>query len=147
MVFTNFAGSAAPTINYRTYFNNYHQFISTANEAVGWTGFGPGWYTPASLGAASFFITSTRDSKTNIQSYAPSAIDLLKQVDIVSYNLEIEQCDEDTRIGFIAENTPIELSVDNHQMEITCTLSMVLKAIQEIDQRVVNLQNKKNDAI
>jgi hypothetical protein len=51
-----------------------------------------------------------------------------------------------TRIGFIAEDTPIELSVDKHQMEITCTLSMVLKAIQELDQRIVNLQNKKNNA-
>ena len=113
---------------------------------AGWTGFGPGWYTPASLGAASFYITSTRDTKTNIQSYAPSAVKLLKEVDIVSYNFEIEQCDEHTRIGFIAENTPIELSVDKHQMEITCTLSMVLKAIQEIDARIVNLQNKKNNA-
>jgi len=147
MVFTNFAGAVAPTINYRTYFNNYKQFVQGANQGAGWTGFGPGWYTPASLGAASFYITSTRDTKTNIQSYAPSAVDLLKQVDIVSYNLEIEQCDEDKRIGFIAENTPKELSTDSkNQMEISCTLAFVLKAIQEIDARIVNLQNKKNNA-
>jgi hypothetical protein len=48
-------------------------------------------------------------------------------------------------IGFIAENTPAELATAQHdKMDNTSTLSVILKAIQEIDDRIIALQNKKN---
>ena len=49
-------------------------------------------------------------------------------------------------IGFIAEDTTEELATPDHNvMDITNTLGVVLKAIQEIDNRVTALQNKNNN--
>lgn len=49
-------------------------------------------------------------------------------------------------IGFIAEDTPEELSTPDHNvMDITNTVGVVLKAIQEIDDRIVALQNKNKN--
>ena len=46
---------------------------------------------------------------------------------------------------FIAEETPAELSTEQHdKMDNTNTISVILKAIQEIDDRIIALQNKKN---
>ena len=126
----------------------YQGLYSSANQGVPWLGRSDAWWTNGALGAASFFNTSSRDAKENIQPFAPSAVDILNEVDIVSYNYEVEQNDEDTRIGFIAEDTPTILSGNNHdRMDTVSVIGLVMKSVQEIDKRITNLENKKNNAI
>ena len=56
--------------------------------------------------------------------------------------------DEDTRIGFIAEDTPEELSSwTKDQMRIGPSVAVVMKAIQELDERANIVQNKKDNAL
>lgn len=127
---------------------SYQGLYSSANQGVPWLGRSDAWWTNGALGAASFFNTSSRDAKENIQPFAPSAVDILNEVDIVSYNYEVEQNDEDTRIGFIAEDTPTILSGNNHdRMDTVSVIGLVMKSVQEIDKRITNLENKKNNAI
>jgi hypothetical protein len=147
-VFGNVAMPANATTTNRMYFGNFKQLVSSANQGVGWTGYSDGWYTVGALGAAFFFNTSSRTSKENIIPFAPSAVEILNEVDIVSYNYEVDQNDEDTRIGFIAEDTPTILSGnDNDRMDTVSIIGLALKAVQEIDKRITNLENKKNNAI
>ena len=146
-VFGNVAMPANATTTNRMYFGNFKQLVNSANQGVGWTGYSDGWYTVGALGAAFFFNTSSRTAKENIIPFAPSAVEILNEVDIVSYNYEVEQNDEDTRIGFIAEDTPTILSGNNNdRMDTVSVIGLALKSIQEIDKRITILENKKNNA-
>jgi hypothetical protein len=110
-----------------------------------WQGFGFGWATDAALGGTYFFGTSLRETKKDIKPYLNSAMDILNRTEIVSYKLDSGVHDDVTLIGFIAENTPAELASEQHdKMDNTNTLGVILKAIQEIDDRIISLQNKKN---
>jgi hypothetical protein len=132
----------------RLYVGNFGRLVSSANQGVPWTGYNDGWYTVGALGAAFFFNTSSRTAKENIIPFSPSAVEILNEVDIVSYNYEVDQNDEDTRIGFIAEDTPTILSGNNNdRMDTTSVIGLALKSIQEIDKRITNLENIKNNAI
>jgi hypothetical protein len=72
-------------------------------------------------------------------------MDILNATQIVNYKLDSGAHDDLTLIGFIAEDTPSELATEQHdKMDNSNTLSVVLKAIQEIDDRIIALQNKKN---
>ena len=65
-------------------------------------------------------------------------MDILNRTEIVSYKLDSGVHDDVTLIGFIAENTPAELATEQHdKMDNTNTLSVILKAIQEIDNRII----------
>jgi hypothetical protein len=149
--YPTFGPVATPANIYTSNFMKHPGFqglYSSANQGVPWLGRSDAWWTNGALGAASFFNTSSRDAKENIQPFAPSAVDILNEVDIVSYNYEVEQNDEDTRIGFIAEDTPTILSGNDHdRMDTVSVIGLVMKSVQEIDKRITNLENKKNNAI
>jgi hypothetical protein len=116
-----------------------------SNVAPTWQGFGFGWATSAALGGTYFFNPSLRELKKDIEPFKKSAMDILNATEIVSYKLDSGVHDDVTLIGFIAENTPAELATEQHdKMDNSNTLSVVLKAIQEIDDRIIALQNKKN---
>jgi hypothetical protein len=116
-----------------------------SNVAPTWQGFGFGWATSAALGGTYFFNPSLRELKKDIEPFKKSAMDILNATEIVSYKLDSGVHDDVTLIGFIAENTPAELATEQHdKMDNTNTLSVILKAIQEIDDRIIALQNKKN---
>jgi len=116
-----------------------------SNVAPTWQGFGFGWATNAALGGVYFYNPSLRELKKDIQPFVKSAMDILNRTEIVSYKLDSGVHDDVTLIGFIAENTPAELATEQHdKMDNTNTLSVILKAIQEIDDRIIALQNKKN---
>jgi hypothetical protein len=72
-------------------------------------------------------------------------MDILNATEIVNYKLDSGVHDDVTLIGFIAEDTPAELATEKHDsMSNGSTLGVVLKAIQELDNRIIALQNKKN---
>jgi hypothetical protein len=116
-----------------------------SNVAPTWQGFGFGWATDAALGGTYFYNPSLRELKKDIQPFVKSAMDILNATEIVNYKLDSGAHDDVTLIGFIAEDTPAELATEQHdKMDNSNTLSVILKAIQEIDDRIIALQNKKN---
>jgi|LakMenE01Jun11ns_1017448.scaffolds.fasta_scaffold9958590_12 hypothetical protein len=117
---------------------------NSANQGVSWYGNGSNWFSYGSIGSAYFFGTSTREAKKNIEPFIKSGLDLINQTEIVSFKYEGETHYTDlVKIGFIAEETPIEMSSSDHdEMVIPSTICVAMKAIQELDEKIKNLQNK-----
>jgi|688.fasta_scaffold00108_123 hypothetical protein len=112
-----------------------------------WFGFNFGWASNAGLGGAFFFNSSTRSMKKEIEPFTKDATEIIKSTEIVTWDFESGEHTQIEHIGFIAEDTPEELATPDHNvMDTTNTLAVVLKAIQEIDNRVTALQNKNNNA-
>ena len=111
-----------------------------------WFGFNFGWASNAGLGGAYFFNSSSRGLKKDIEPFTKDATELIKSTEIITWEFESGEHTQIEHIGFIAEDTPEELATPDHNvMDITNTLGVVLKAIQEIDNRVIALQNKNNN--
>jgi hypothetical protein len=107
----------------------------------GWIG-DSNWYTYGAVGAAFFYGTSTQEVKKNIEPFTKSAIDIVKQTDIVSFKYDLDdfEISEIPKIGFIANDTPQELSGPNQDMmEINSTIAIAIKAVQELDEKIINL--------
>jgi len=117
---------------------------NSAGQGASWYGNQGSWFSYGSIGSAYFFGTSTKEVKKNIEPFTKSGLDLIKQTDIVTYKYEGELHYTDlTKIGFIAEETPIEMSSsDQDEMVINSTICVAMKAIQELDEKIKNLQNK-----
>ena len=108
-----------------------------------WFGFNFGWASNAGLGGTYFFNSSSRSTKKDIEIFTKDATELIKSTEIVTWDLESGEHTQIEHIGFIAEDTPEELSTPDHNvMDTTNTLGVILKAIQEIDNRITALQNK-----
>jgi hypothetical protein len=111
-----------------------------------WFGFNFGWASNAGLGGAYFFNSSSRGLKKDIEPFTKDATEIIKSTEIITWEFESGEHTQIEHIGFIAEDTPEELATPDHNvMDITNTLGVVLKAIQEIDNRVTALQNKNNN--
>mgnify|MGYP006266919767 CR=1 FL=1 len=111
-----------------------------------WFGFNFGWASNAGLGGAYFFATSSRETKTDIEPYTDNATDIVKSIDVVTWDLESNEHTQVEHIGFIAEDTPPELTGPEHNaMDITNTVGVILKSIQELSDRVTAIQNKNNN--
>ena len=117
---------------------------NSAGQGASWYGNQGSWFSYGSIGSAYFFGTSTREVKKNIEPFTKSGLDLINQTEIVSYKYEQETEYTDLiKIGFIAEDTPIEMSSSDHdEMVIPSTICVAMKAIQELDEKIKNLQNK-----
>ena len=108
-----------------------------------WFGFNFGWASNAGLGGAYFFNSSSRSMKKDIEPFTKDATEIIKSTEIITWEFESGEHTHMEHIGFIAEDTPEELTTPSHNvMDITNTLGVVLKAIQEIDNRITALQNK-----
>jgi hypothetical protein len=108
----------------------------------GWIGDSANWYTYGAVGAAYFYGTSTQEVKKNIELFTKSALEIIKQTDIVSFKYDLDdfEMSEIPHIGFIADDTPQELSGENQDMmEINSTIAICIKAIQELDEKIINL--------
>jgi hypothetical protein len=94
-----------------------------------------------SVNAQSFYQDSSRTLKTNIISFEKSAINLLDNINVVEFNYLNDLTNK--HIGFIAEDTPVELSTLNQNvMDTNSTVGVLIKAIQELTQKVNELESK-----
>lgn len=60
----------------------------------------------------------------------------------MSFEFEITDLEGETHIGFIAEDTAEELATSTHdQMVVPSSLSILMKAIQELDKKLQVLEN------
>lgn len=106
---------------------------------------GPGyWQSPqGAIGAGGFFPTSSRDVKTNIQPYTNSGLDIVNATEIVRFKFDIDGLEDDAKVGFIAEDAPIELTgPDRDKMIIPTTAGIIMKALQELDTKLKVLEGK-----
>lgn len=106
---------------------------------------GPGyWQSPqGAIGAGGFFPTSSRDVKTNIQPYTASGLDIVNATEIVRFKFDIDGLEDDAKVGFIAEDAPIELTgPDRDKMIIPTTAGIIMKALQELDTKLKVLEGK-----
>jgi hypothetical protein len=96
------------------------------------------------LVATGFFQASSRTLKTNITPFTRSALDIIRDVTVVSFNYKTDVINK--HIGFIAEDTPEELSTRNKNvMDSNNTIGVLLKAIQELESKVKELEAKCNE--
>ena len=96
------------------------------------------------LVATGFFQASSRTLKTNISPFTRSALDIIRDVTVVSFNYKTDVINK--HIGFIAEDTPEELSTRNKNvMDSNNTIGVLLKAIQELESKVKELEAKCNE--
>ena len=91
--------------------------------------------------AGGFFQVSARATKTDISVFDSSALDIIRKTQIVNFAYK---SDPGVRhIGFIAEDTPVELSsVNQNVMDTNSSLAVALKAIQELEARIKVLENE-----
>jgi hypothetical protein len=96
--------------------------------------------TNSYLYANAFYQNSSRLLKTNIESLSISAIDLLNQVDVVKFHYLNDLVNP--HIGFIAEDTPEELSTLNkNTMDTNSVVGVLIKAVQELSEQIKKLNN------
>ena len=91
---------------------------------------------------------STADSKRDISELSESAIDLLKDIRIVSYNYKDDTDDRTSRIGFIADDTTNQPQIDGRLtnggkgFDVQTIVGALIKTIQELNQRIEDLESK-----
>ncbi len=87
--------------------------------------------------------TSKRSAKKNIRKFNDSALDILRQIEVVNYQYKHEE-GEYEHTGFIAEDTPECLTGENHDaMALPDNIGMLIKATQELDDRIKKLEESK----
>ena len=95
--------------------------------------------TTHTIYADAFYQNSSRRLKTNIETFDQDALDILNQVNVVSFNYKSNLAHK--HIGFIAEDTPIELStIDQNTMDTNSAVGVLIKAVQELEARLKKLE-------
>ena len=90
--------------------------------------------------------TSLQEYKKNFEKLQDNALEILKQIDIYKYNLKNEQDTDKKHIGFVIGNnykySKEVTSLDNKGVDNYSFTSLCCKAIQELSQKVEELENK-----
>ncbi len=91
--------------------------------------------------AETFDNSSARDKKKDITPFLGSALDILKQVQVVNYRYKTEM-GEYLHTGFIADDTPDPLTgADHNSMSLGDNIGMLIKAVQELYQLILGGSN------
>lgn len=94
------------------------------------------------LTTQNLYNTSTIEAKDVIGPTTINAVDLINGVEVVDFTFK-DDPEKNIKTGFIAENTdPILSSKDQDKMDIYNVCGVLLKAVQELDARVRELENK-----
>lgn len=87
---------------------------------------------------------SKRSLKENIREWEGNATDLLNQVDVVEFNY-ISDPDKTYHIGFIADDTDERIAGKDHdRMDTTNCIGVLIRAIQELSDKVAKLESQTN---
>jgi len=94
------------------------------------------------LTANAFNLASARIYKENIVAYTYNGMDLINSINVMAFNYKADPY-KLQRIGFIADDTnPIFAGPDNDYFDVGNTVGVLLKAIQELNARIVELEVK-----
>lgn len=92
--------------------------------------------------ANGFYATSSRKYKENIEKTSSSALDIIKQTEVVNFNY-INDENKTPKIGIIAEDAPdILVSPDKGSIDTSNCIGVLLKACQELNERVEALEKE-----
>ena len=101
---------------------------------------GSGSFT-GTIEAESFYQTSLRQLKENIACFSASAVEILKDVDVVSYTYKRHP--DEFKIGIIADDThEFIASKEHNRFDTGNSIGLLFKAVQELTARVENLENR-----
>ena len=90
---------------------------------------------------------STEDSKRDVSEMSESAVDLLRDIRIVTYNYHEDTEDRVKRIGFIADDTTNQPAIDPRLtnggagFDIQTLVGTLIKAVQELSSSINTLQS------
>ena len=130
------AGSGGSLVDYTGLTFDNTTLRTTKNAEVGGT-----LTVTGNTTSNAFYQSSSRTLKTNIEQLEISGLDLLSQVNVVKFNYLNDL--DNKRIGFIAEDTPIELSTkEQNVMDTNSTIGILIKAVQELTDKVKELESK-----
>lgn len=89
--------------------------------------------------------SSSRAKKRDISDYTGNALEVIKNTKVVSFKYKKEIEDSDlVRYGFIAEDTPAELSTVKHDiMDTGSCIGILIKAVQELSKQIEELKKEK----
>jgi Chaperone of endosialidase len=92
------------------------------------------------LNAGSFYQTSLRETKTNIEVYNGDALEIISRTTVVSFAYKTSP--DVIHYGFIADDTPVELStIEKNRMDTNSSIGILIKAVQELEDRIKKLEN------
>jgi hypothetical protein len=101
---------------------------------------GSGSFT-GTVTAPAFYQSSLRVLKTNIKAFEENALDILKTVDVVSFNYK--RSPEVFKIGFVADETHEYLATKDHNvLDVNNTLGLLIKATQELIKENFELKSR-----
>jgi hypothetical protein len=144
--FTNLTDVPSGIVSSSTQIKNYGDFATTGsntfkgNQIITGSVFVTGSLgVTGNVSGSAFYQVSSRTLKTNIEPFTLSGIDLINSVRIVEFNYLNDL--DNKHIGFIAEDTPSELSTLNKNvMDTNSTVGVLIKAVQELSEEVKKLK-------
>ncbi|NCC33192.1 MAG: tail fiber domain-containing protein, partial [Chloroflexia bacterium] len=93
-----------------------------------------------SVYANTFNAASLRKWKKHILPFCSSALGILRQVQVVSFQYK-DECGTHLHTGFIADDAPQCLTgADHDTMALADTVGMLIRAVQELDARISQLE-------
>jgi hypothetical protein len=96
------------------------------------------------LTANAFNLASARIYKENIVPFTNNGLDLINTIDVMAFNYKADPY-KLQRIGFIADDTnSVFAGPNNDYFDIGNTVGILLKAVQEMSDKIVELEDKLN---
>ncbi len=137
---------AADADNVSLTLGSYVTLTSTGSGAMeigSAAGLADGTVTAHIFVADNFNTISSREFKENIEPSVLDATALVRTVNVVSYTYKNDSTIP--KIGFIAEDTDSLLSTpQKNVMDVTNVVGVLLKAVQELDKRISDLERMAN---
>jgi len=94
--------------------------------------------------ANAFNLASARIFKENIVPFTKNGIDMVNSIDVMAFNYKVDP-HKLQRIGFIADDTDQSFSgPDNDYFDVGNTVGVLLKAVQEMSEKIIELEGKLN---
>jgi len=106
----------------------------------------PFTYNPSTgnVSAVSFTATSAKEKKKNISKFKLSALNLIRDTEIVKFKYRGTPKTAPWHVGFIADNTNELLAPEHKVMDYTNCIGILMKAVQELAVKVEKLEEKVN---
>ena len=96
------------------------------------------------LTANAFNLASARIYKENIVPYNQNGLELINTIDVMAFNYKADPY-KLQRVGFIADDTNnLFAGPDNDYFDVGNTVGVLLKAVQEMSAKIVELEEKLN---
>lgn len=92
--------------------------------------------------ATNINATSSKELKENIEEFKSEALEIINSVKIYSFNFISDP--NNMKVGIIAEENPGLIAPTGKSQDITNTLNILLKAVQELDSKLNKLEERIN---